>query len=50
MRSYKGEMRVGRHHRLSIVIALALTVAGVIGSTFVSAAERRIRGRAETTR
>jgi len=38
MRSYKAEMRARRHHRLSIVMALALTVAGVIGSTFVSAA------------
>ena len=39
MGSYKGEMRVGRHHRLSIGITLALTIAGVIGSTFVSAAQ-----------
>ncbi|HKO43883.1 MAG TPA: VWA domain-containing protein [Pyrinomonadaceae bacterium] len=38
MRSYKGEMTVRRRHRFSIVMALALTVAGVIGSTFVSAA------------
>ena len=38
MRSHKGEITVRPRHRFSIVMALALTVAGVIGSTFVSAA------------
>ena len=38
MRFNRGEMTVRRRHRYSIVVALALTVVGLIGSTFVSSA------------
>jgi Ca-activated chloride channel family protein len=45
MRFNKGEMTVRRRHRFSIVLALAFAVAGLIGSTFVSARTQDSRPR-----
>ncbi len=45
MRFNKGEMTVRPCHRFSIVLAMAFTIAGLIGSTFVSARTQDSRPR-----